>query len=503
MPFCHCGKRALYNVLGQKAQFCSAHKTPDMMNVDKKRCAFKDCLTRPSFGVKGGKCQFCARHKADGMIDLLNDACEYDECSKQPIFNVKGEKKGRFCSDHKLDRMIDVKNKICEYDGCISRAHYDVMGGKGAFCAEHKKDNMINITNKTCESDGCDKQPSFNKKGEKKGRFCSEHALPEMVDVKNKICEYDGCMTRAHFDIANGKGKFCAEHKLVDMIDLTHVKCMYLNCDRRRQYNLKGQSARFCAEHKSQGMVDVRHKLCQLDECTLLAKYGFLGRDKLFCNIHKEKGMLIHPKQKCDNCKQLGTYDVNTNRYCESHAPPDATNLGIAKCNSCGLDDILVKGLCETCDPTIIQKRMKVKEMRVLAILESEGIPFIHNKTLEGRPCGNDKPDFQIDCGDHFVYLEVDEHQHRTYACECEQVRMINLIEVRGMPITFIRYNPDRYEPADGEQLKLEQREKKLVEWIRYAIKHNPMEVGAMANVLYLFYDGYHHSPEWHTLMAH
>ena len=29
MPFCHCGKRALYNVLGQKA--------PDMINVDKKQ----------------------------------------------------------------------------------------------------------------------------------------------------------------------------------------------------------------------------------------------------------------------------------------------------------------------------------------------------------------------------------------------------------------------------------------------------------------------------------
>ena len=185
--------------------------------------------------------------------------------------------------------------------------------------------------------------------------------------------------------------------------------------------------------------------------------------DKLVSKLEKAlihdniKTVKVETSDKCVNCKQLGTHDANTDRYCESHAPPDATNLGIAKCNSCGLDDILVKGLCETCDPTIIQKRMKVKEMRVLAILESEGIPFIHNKTLEGRPCGNDRPDFQIDCGDHFVYLEVDEHQHHTYACECEQVRMMNLIEVRGMPITFIRYNPDRYD---------------------------------------------HHSPEWHTLMA-
>jgi hypothetical protein len=59
--------------------------------------------------------------------------------------------------------------------------------------------------------------------------------------------------------------------------------------------------------------------------------------------------------------------------------------------------------------------------------------------------------------------------------CGREQIRMINLAEVRGMPVTFIRYNPDGYEPVSGQKsIKIEQREKKLGEWIIYAMDHPP-----------------------------
>jgi hypothetical protein len=33
-------------------------------------------------------------------------------------------------------------------------------------------------------------------------------------------------------------------------------------------------------------------------------------------------------------------------------------------------------------------------------------------------------------------------------------------------------------------------------------MKHNPIEMGAIANVLYLFYDEYDNSPEWHSLIT-
>jgi hypothetical protein len=214
--------------------------------------------------------------------------------------------------------------------------------------------------------------------------------------------------------------------------------------------------------------------------------------------------MLLHPKKKCSACNQLGTFESNSERFCQSHAPATADNLGIATCTSCGLDDILLQGLCETCDPTIVQLRVKAKELRIRSVLETEGFKFIHDKMLEGPVCGRERPDFQIDCGTHYIYIEVDEHQHHSYACECEQTRMINLAEVRGVPVTFIRYNPDMYEPIKGQKMmKVEQREKKLVEWVHYAIAHYPQEMGAFANVLYLCYDEYDvQEPDWHILIT-
>jgi hemerythrin len=68
------------------------------------------------------------------------------------------------------------------------------------------------------------------------------------------------------------------------------------------------------------------------------------------------------------------------------------------------------------------------------------------------------------------------------------------------MPVRFIRYNPDVYEPIKGQRrVKLEQREKILMEYVRYAMKHTPQEAGVFANVLYLFYD--EHDVTWHELI--
>ena len=241
-------------------------------------------------------------------------------------------------------------------------------------------------------------------------------------------------------------------------------------------------------------MVDVTHKICKIEECMIIVRYGFLGKVPTHCASHREKGMITSPTRLCETavCKQLGTHESNGTRFCEDHAPADAENLGVNPCTECGLEDILTNGKCTTCDPTIQKIRQHAKENRIKDVLEANGIKFIHDKILEGTSCGRERPDFQIDCGSHFVYIEVDEHQHQSYTCECEQTRMINLVEVRGIPVRFIRYNPDCYEPIKGQRtIKQEQREKKLIEYVYYAIKHTPQEDNVFANVLYLFYDEY------------
>jgi hypothetical protein len=247
-------------------------------------------------------------------------------------------------------------------------------------------------------------------------------------------------------------------------------------------------------------MINVVDKRCEL--CEIRAAYGHLGKGASYCTSHKQTGMITAPNRRCEitRCKQLGTHEANGARYCDDHKPDGAENLGIETCSSCGLDDILTNGKCGTCDPQVIQVRRHAKESHVKDLLTAAGLTFVHDRMLEGTQCGRERPDFQIDCGTHYVYIEVDEHQHQSYACECEQGRMVNLVHVRGMPVRWIRYNPDVYEPAEGRRkVKQEQREKKLVEYTKWAIKHAPV---AMSDVLYLFYDGYDtKSQEWHTLI--
>lgn len=58
---------------------------------------------------------------------------------------------------------------------------------------------------------------------------------------------------------------------------------------------------------------------------------------------------------------------------------------------------------------------------------------------------GRERPDFVWDCKTHMVILEVDEYQHSSRNCECEQTRMANITSSFGMPCLWIRYNPDEY----------------------------------------------------------
>ena len=312
----------------------------------------------------------------------------------------------------------------------------------------------------------CGKRASFNTRGETKGRFCVNHKEPEMVNVKSKTCETDGC-------------------------------------EKQPTYNTRGETkGRFCADHKEPEMVNVRHKTCETDGCEKQTAYGWLGKGTSRCGPHRQKGMITSPNRKCETacCRQLGTHEANSARFCEEHMPSGAENLGVETCTSCGLDDILTNGKCGTCDPHVIQIRRHAKENRVGDLMNVAGIKSIADKMLEGPSCGRERPDRQIDCGSHFVYVEVDEHQHQSYACECEQIRMINLVHVRGMPVRWIRYNPDVYEPLKGQKkMQLEQREKKLIEYILWAMRHPP---DTISTVLYLFYNGHDtKSQEWHTLL--
>ena len=149
--------------------------------------------------------------------------------------------------------------------------------------------------------------------------------------------------------------------------------------------------------------------------------------------------------------------------------------------------------ICDYCSSykQIKATRKHYKENVIAQLLEENKIDCVHNKIPEGS-CNKYRPDFVIDCATHYIIVEVDEHQHSGYKCECEQGRMINIAQDvgGGLPVYFIRYNPDTYKTKKGDigSTNILARHNKLIRTIELCQAHIPQR---LITVSYLFYDGY------------
>jgi Holliday junction resolvase len=222
--------------------------------------------------------------------------------------------------------------------------------------------------------------------------------------------------------------------------------------------------------------------------------------------------MITEPRRRCckEGCRVIATHRLNSDRYCEDHAPANAVDFAQRECQSCKLICILdADNLCASCcGPAKI--RTKVKENAVRDILLAHGIPIAaQDRMLNGGECVRSRPDFVIYVGTHIVIVECDENAHRSYVKACEVARMINLSQAaEGLGVIFIRYNPDPWKTADGKPGKAtpQRRIKTLIDWVKRAMspESNPAVTGAFCSVKYLFYDGYDvddKSTEFETLL--
>jgi len=120
--------------------------------------------------------------------------------------------------------------------------------------------------------------------------------------------------------------------------------------------------------------------------------------------------------------------------------------------------------------------------------------------------CGKERPDRVYDFGDKIVILECDEHQHRDRQCLCEQTRMVNIGQTfGGIPVYFIRWNPDDYSPENDRKHpeELTKRHKLVGDLIRDIKKGKHNLPSALVSAIYLYYDGWNslNETEWQTLI--
>jgi hypothetical protein len=250
-------------------------------------------------------------------------------------------------------------------------------------------------------------------------------------------------------------------------------------------------------------MTDVKNPRC---ECGTQARYGFPHNRPQYCIKHKIEGTIVNPRKTCieGKCKEFASYGKLTPSHCEIHHTKDEINLVERICTQCGKLDVVVDGICVNfCQNgekvKEYRKQFKLKENRVLKLLrENFGEPTEYNKRIP-TDCG-DKTEkgyrleekeicYEIN-NTHKIFIEVDEHQHKSY-CELGEInRMKNLFFGEGsdQPIVFIRYNPDSFLEQNGKKGKITQkeREQQLLAWFKKVANEPP---SSLLTVIYLFYD--------------
>ena len=383
--------------------------------------------------------------------------CRDTNCNKEPSHNFKGHNKSIYCAEHATAEMIRIKGIWCISPGCEIQASFNLPNkSPPIYCKEHSQENMININSKVCAFKECNQYAYY--KGENSGWYCRRHSNQKIFYTKGRICEDN-------------------------------------YCSRAAGYNYKGKNRRFCRIHASTGMVNVANKICQEKECQSTARFGYPGQALAYCKTHTsdKSGLMRFSMSKCSICGKLAIYGVKRPEHCEDHKHKQEYNLIENPCKSCKLNNVLsLKGLCSYCDP---ENRYNMKkEEKIKILLDNNKFKYIqHDKIIEEGLCGKERPDFLFDCGTHMLILEVDENQHKSYACECEQARMINITQALGMTTIFVRYNPDKFKDTIGKYCKITEKErhKILLRYLNSLTLFKFTKTKVSLNVFYLFYDNH------------
>jgi hypothetical protein len=352
--------------------------------------------------------------------------CEFEGCKTEASFNFKGYPR-KFCNKHKEPDMLNVKDFICVFDDCKNPSYYNYTGLKEKlYCLEHKLDNMINVKSKICEYKECTKQPCFNYKNNTKGKYCFEHKEPLMVDIKHKHCIYDNCNNRANYNFLGKTILYCIEHKLNDMINVSSRKCKFENCKKFPSFNFLGEiSGIYCYAHKLNNMTDVVNKKCLFENCNIHPHYNYTNlTTPVYCSKHKLDKMILI-KHKSNSCKTPLCQTSPNKKY---------------------------EGLCLRCyiytyPDKPVTRNYKTKEQNVVNYIKNEfqNLSVVFDKTIQDG-CSKKRPDVQIDLGYQVIIVEIDENQHKSYDCSCENKRLMEISQdYNHRPIIFIRFNPDEY----------------------------------------------------------
>ena len=362
--------------------------------------------------------------------------------------------------------------------------------------------SIISIENKRkkamprkCQIQGCEKTAKLRSNdGDPIKYFCltsnDEHNSSKTGLTFTKIvnCPCQTCVSLAVEDvkeatygpIVNGKLKrmYCKHHisknesaQIVPKIAIVR-QCVFEGCQLQPSFCLPGETKRkFCKKHKPETAVNTAialnltciYESAEEGRCIISANYGFADDQKpRYCQTHRLAGMknIVEMNRKSPRgCEVVGCPitraifglpgDKKATR-CRNHRTERMIDVVTKKCNGCGL--YVVNGtknnLCSYCSPDTKKQRQKETIIENILQLSFPTRNFVNNQTFAmDTSCSIKKyrPDFSLDCGFYYIIVECDEDAHRQYDNSCETKRMYEIASGLGMPVIFIRYNPDSF----------------------------------------------------------
>jgi hypothetical protein len=379
-------------------------------------------------------------------------------------------------------------SKRCAHPNCKTIPNYGLEGKKASHCKTHAPVDYVNVKNKRCVHPNCKTIPNYGLEG-KKASHCKTHAPVDYVNVKNKHCVHPNCKTRPNYGLEGKKASHCKTHAPVNYVNVNARQCVHPNCKKQPNYGLEGKKTTHCKTHAPVDYVNVNAKHCARPNCKTRPSYGRLFRLKTHCAKHKTPNMYINNRPKCghEDCKERPFYGTTFPERCEGHKIDTDTNLVEKKCNGCEHDCFLTDGLCHICKYGTKPVKLR-KELRLKQLLDANELTYeSHDKIFAGS-CHKYRPDFIFMTLTHVIILEVDENQHVNY--KCDQARTVNLAQdFGGMPVVFIRYNPDVYTDHLGERIRSAQTKRvgRLIEVIKKCQMYKPT---TLLSRIALFYDG-------------
>ena len=338
--------------------------------------------------------------------------CKKENCGNE-IKNIRCS----YCEQHRKND----KNKKCS---CGKQPHFGLKDDKRpSCCVKCKTADMIDIISKRCP---CGKQPIYGLKDDKRPSCCIKCKTADMIDIKNKKCS---CGKQPIYGLKDDKtATCCIKCKTADMIDIKNKRCP---CGKQPQFGLKDdKTATCCIKCKTADMIDITSKRCP---CGKQPHFGLKDDKRPSCCFSCKTAYMINIKSK--RCKL---------EFCETFANPK------------------YKGYCAYCyvsqfPDEKLSRNYKTKENTIVNSIR-ETFPdekIEYDKRISGG-CSKRRPDCIIyKKNGHIIIIEIDETQHSSYECSCENKRIMEIYQDLGHKnIVFIRFNPDGYIDSNNKKIK-------------------------------------------------